>query len=240
MNHSAWDFSRFLKTLTDFDVIPGMACLKRWMPGHRNTGAPIMAVSAETLMIFDFSDREAAAQRQAIAALWGSLDDVVMGGVSASTFQLTATAARFTGRVSTDNSGGFASVRTRNLEPALDLSGYTGIRLRLQGDGNRYKFLVRGGAGWDSLAHAYAFDTAALDRATANPESRPWLDVYIPFAELVPTLRARTVPQAAPLDLRQIYALQLMLSKFEYDGQLNPRFTPGEFVLDIAAIAAYR
>jgi hypothetical protein len=189
-----------------------------------------MVASANTLMIFDFSSQEAAAQRQAIAALWGALDDVVMGGVSASRLQLTETAVQFTGHVSTANSGGFASVRTRNLEPALDLSSYQGLRLHLRGDGNRYKFLVRGGAGWDSLAHAYAFDTIAGQ----------WIDVDIPFAALVPTLRARTVPNAAPLNLQQIHALQLMISKFEYDGRLNPNFTSGDFALDIAAIAAYR
>lgn len=189
-----------------------------------------MVTSANTLMIFDFSSQEAAAQRQAIAALWGALDDVVMGGVSASTLQVTETAVQFTGQVSTANSGGFASVRTRNLEPALDLSAYQGIRLHLRGDDNRYKFLVRGGAGWDSLAHAYAFDT----------EAGQWIDVDIPFSALVPTLRARTVPNAAPLNLQKIYALQLMISKFEYDGRLNPNFTSGDFSLEIATIAAYR
>jgi hypothetical protein len=30
-----------------------------------------------------------------------------------------------------------------------------------------------------------------------------------------------------------------MLSKFEYDGQLNPQFKPGKFHLEIASIKAY-
>jgi len=37
----------------------------------------------------------------------------------------------------------------------------------------------------------------------------------------------------------RVYALQLMLSKFEYDGQLNPSFQPGLFQLAIEAIAVY-
>lgn len=41
------------------------------------------------------------------------------------------------GIVSTDNRGGFASVRCRNWEPALDLGAYAGLRLRLKGNGLR-------------------------------------------------------------------------------------------------------
>jgi hypothetical protein len=46
--------------------------------------------------------------------------------------------ARPRGVVSTDNSGGFASVRCRNWEPPLDLGAYEGVRLRLRGDGQRW------------------------------------------------------------------------------------------------------
>lgn len=78
----------------------------------------------------------------------------VMGGVSESVLRVVpgvgeaavdggaaaAAAAVFTGEVKTSNSGGFVSIRTRNLSPALDLSPYNALRLRVKGDGNRYKF----------------------------------------------------------------------------------------------------
>ena len=51
-----------------------------------------------------------------------------------------AAAAVFAGEVRTSNSGGFVSVRTRNASPPLDLSMYDALRLRVKGDGNRYKF----------------------------------------------------------------------------------------------------
>ncbi|MDY6783791.1 MAG: CIA30 family protein, partial [Cyanobacteriota bacterium] len=35
------------------------------------------------------------------------------------------------------------------------------------------------------------------------------------------------------------YSMQLMLSKFEYDGALNPQFTPGHFELQLESIKAY-
>ena len=36
-----------------------------------------------------------------------------------------------------------------------------------------------------------------------------------------------------------VYALQIMLSRFEYNGGLNPNFKEGEFKLVISSIEAY-
>ncbi len=227
-----WDLGRFVQTLVDFDVVPGVGWWQRLARGEASIGGlrmdgPGTGVAEGEWVIFEFG--VGGTQRRSQATLWGALDDVVMGGVSASHLQLTDTVVLFTGNVSTANSGGFASVRTRNLDPALDLSGYEGLRLRVQGDGNRYKFLLRSSAGWDSLAYAYSFDTVV----------DTWIDVTVPFADLVPTQRARTVQNATPLDQQRVYSLQLMLSKFEYDGQLNPHFTPGQFTLAVESIVAY-
>ncbi len=57
------------------------------------------------------------------------------------------------GIVSTSNSGGFASVRRKNFEPALDLGAYEGLALRLRGDGKRYKMILRTDPGWDSIGY---------------------------------------------------------------------------------------
>jgi len=161
---------------------------------------------------------------------WGALDDVVMGGVSESEIRLYDSSALFSGTVSTANSGGFVSVRTRNIEPALDFSTYDGVELRLRGDGKRYKFLLRTQTNWDSLAYSASFDTVA----------NAWIDVRLPFSDFVPVFRARTVKTADPLDTHRICAFQLMLSKFEYDGALNPQFQPGAFQLQIESIQVYR
>ncbi|MEN9222067.1 MAG: CIA30 family protein [Thermostichus sp. BF3_bins_97] len=161
---------------------------------------------------------------------WGILDDVVMGGVSQSQLLWGERQLLFTGQVSTANSGGFVSTRTRNMQPPLDLSGFAGLELRLRGDGQRYKFFLRDQTGWDSPAYSYAFETSPEEEQT----------VRIPFAEMVPTFRARIVPAAPALNTRQICSLQLMLSKFEADGSLNPQFRPGPFQLGLRWIGAYR
>lgn len=165
----------------------------------------------------------------AIAALWGSLDDGVMGGVSTSQVQWRE-GLRFVGEVSTANSGGFASIRTRNLEPPLNLGQWQGTVLSVQGDGQRYKWILRDNSGWDSLAYCRSFDTEADQLST----------VRTPFLEMVATRRARTVPEASPLNPAQLYSMQLMLSKFEYDGELNPAFQAGAFGLTVQSLGVYR
>lgn len=194
-----------------------------------DTSAIAAAQTSTSQRIFDFRqpDAEVAAE---IGEVWGALDDVVMGGVSQSGFRLADASALFSGTVSTENSGGFASVRTRNFEPAIDLSDFAGIELRLKGDGSRYKFMLRSETRWDGVAYCASFDTIA----------NQWTTVKVPFTDFIPVFRAKTVREAGSIDAGQIRSMQLMLSKFEYDGELNPHFTSGFFQLQVESIAAYR
>jgi uncharacterized protein YbjT (DUF2867 family) len=175
-------------------------------------------------MLFDFTKPS-----QDLKDTWGALDDIVMGGVSESSIRLVDSTALFSGFVSTANSGGFASVRTRNFDPPLNLTGCAGIDLRVKGDGKRYKFIVRNETKWDSVGYCYSFDTVY----------NIWITVRIPFDALIPVFRAKTLKPGNPFDPSQIYSFQLMLSKFEYDGALNPRFEPGIFQLQLESIKAY-
>lgn len=161
--------------------------------------------------------------------LWGAVDDVVMGGVSQSALQVIEGMALFAGTVSTANSGGFASIRTRNFEQPLDLSAYEGVQLQVRGDGKRYKLFLRTATAWDSVAYGSSFDT----------EAGQWLNLRLPFVDMMPVFRAKIVEDADPLDPAQIRAVQVMLSKFEFDKQLNPRFSPGPFTLQLGLLGAY-
>lgn len=161
---------------------------------------------------------------------WGAVDDVVMGGVSESTLRFIGFAALFSGSVSTANSGGFASVRTRNFNLPLNVMEYDGVELRVRGDGKRYKFMLRTESKWDGVAYCYSFNTVA----------GAWINIRIPFADFIPVFRAKTVKTADPFDPSHIYAFQLMLSKFEYDAALNPTFEPGSFQLQIESVKVYR
>ncbi|CAN4105645.1 unnamed protein product [Withania somnifera] len=166
---------------------------------------------------------------------WGALDDVVMGGASQSTFQIDLTGGEnggptglFKGVVTTANNGGFASIRTKNLSEPEDLSAYDGLELHLKGDGRRYKLIVRTSRDWDTVGYTVIFDTV-----------EGWQSVRLPFSSLRPIFRARTVLDASPFDPSLITSLQLMFSKFESDGKLNPTFKEGPFELPVSCIRAY-
>ena len=214
-----WDFGRFFQTLTYFEAVPVFSWVQKMFGA-----APSPPPQPQSGVLFDFQSSAPSPDQT-----WGALDDVVMGGVSASSIQQSPEGALFSGNVSTSNSGGFASVRTRNFDPPLDLSQSLGLEIELKADGNRYKFLMRDGESWDSIAYSYSFDTTAGD----------WQTIRIPFAELVPVFRAKTVDNASGLNAASIRSLQLMLSKFEYDGQLNPHFQPGLFSLIVRSIRVF-
>ena len=68
------------------------------------------------------------------------------------------------GTVSTSNSGGFASVRCRNFDPALDLGAYQGIELRIK--------VRRISLCWEDLACACI--RGAVLRAPSEVHPGPW------------------------------------------------------------------
>ncbi|CAD7704726.1 unnamed protein product [Ostreobium quekettii] len=167
---------------------------------------------------------------------WGSLDDVVMGGCSESKIELMkgagedgGMAAVFSGNVTSANNGGFASVRSKNFAPAVDLGAYEGLQLRLKGDGQRYKLTLRQDTYWDSLSFVRSFDTTDGE----------WQTIKLPFSEFRPVFRAKTMDNGTKLDKSSITSVQIMLSKFEYDGGLNPNIRMGKFCLPVAYIKTY-
>jgi len=168
---------------------------------------------------------------------WSPLDDVVMGGVSLSGFQMRAfggepAALIFRGTVTSENNGGFASIRTSPLETPLDWSSAEGVAIRFLGDGQRYKLILRTEGGWDTVCFCKSFD------ATAGDDSG-WRTLRIPFSDFFPVFRAKTVPERGRPELRTVFSIQLMLSKFEYDGELNPSWGEGPFELPITLLAPY-
>ncbi len=209
----SWNLKRFADTLNFFGALPIVSLFQT---------TPQIKIKMKNNTVFDFTT-----PNPEQASVWGCLDDVVMGGVSQSNFVIQANSALFTGLVSTDNSGGFVSVRTRNFEPPIDLSSGNSILIKVKGDGNRYKFFLRDNSGWDSIAYSHSFDTI-LDE---------WIDISMPFEEFIPVFRAKSLTNVPPLALNSIRSMQIMLSKFEIDGKLNPSFRSGRFALEIARIA---
>ena len=117
----------------------------------------LLALLVATTLL-DFDDA-------ADATLWRPVDDVVMGGVSRSAFGIAEPGiARFSGNVSLENFGGFASVRTPPRD--WDTASATAFVLRVRGDGKQYKFTLRTGDGRQTpIASTSAGASSATSRS---------------------------------------------------------------------------
>ncbi len=72
---------------------------------------------------------------------WFPLHDNVMGGVSTGTFKFTKNHTLiFSGKVSLENHGGFASIRSKT--DVMNLEGVKKFKLRIKGDGKFYHFNI--------------------------------------------------------------------------------------------------
>jgi monofunctional biosynthetic peptidoglycan transglycosylase len=131
---------------------------------------------------------------------WFPVHDGVMGGVSSGNFQSTEGMGVFSGVLSLENNGGFASVRF--LPEAADLSAFDSLVLRVRGDGRSYQLRLRDSRRFDGVAYRAEFDTRADE----------WIELSLPLNDFEPTFRGRRVPEAGPLDRRRIEQITLMIA----------------------------
>ena len=172
--------------------------------------ATMNSPAAEKL-VFDF-------QSPTAITSWETVNDDVMGGVSQSNFRFTNGLAVFTGNVSLDNNGGFASVRS--LPANHDLDPCDSLLIRVRGDGQRYKFTVRRDRSFDSPIYQAAFQT----------KKGEWHEHRLALADYVPTFRGRVLTGEPPLEPARIASMGFLIS----DKQAGP------FRLEIAWIKAVK
>ncbi|CAK9106512.1 ARMADILLO BTB ARABIDOPSIS PROTEIN 1 (ABAP1) [Durusdinium trenchii] len=200
-----WDGFRALRTAAFFGALPNP--LSIFSPGGSTKIPP-----GETLW----------SSKNPKSLVWGPLDDVVMGGASESFL----TGTKWKGTIVTEG-GGFAGIRTQPIKPAFDVASCTGLKIRVKGgNGQRFKLIIRDSYDWNGIAWSYEFDTQSL-----VPSLDGLVEASAPFTEFVPTLFARRVPNQV-FNKEQLTAIQLTLSKFGYDGALNPNFNAGNFELE--------
>jgi len=148
---------------------------------------------------------------------WAIVSDGVMGGLSDSSLRLADDGtAIFAGFLSLENNGGFAS--TRALLDTMDLTGYTGLLIRVKGDGRRYELRLRMDPNFDGIAYRAEFGTVEGE----------WTEISLPFTDFQPSFRGR-VPRGAPA---------LDLTSIRHIGFLVGDKVEGPFQLEIAWIRA--
>ena len=136
---------------------------------------------------------------------WTAVDDRVMGGVSASQIERTPEGLLFHGVVSLDHNGGFASIRAEPQD--YGLTGATAFILRVQGDGQTYKFGLRTDDAFDGVQY----------QARLATEAGQWIDVILPVTDFQPTFRGRFV-DAPVLDPARIRVFGFLIA----DRQAGP------------------
>jgi NADH dehydrogenase [ubiquinone] 1 alpha subcomplex assembly factor 1 len=128
------------------------------------------AFAADDKNLFDFS----------VTPNWFVVNDGVMGGVSSSTVKLENGVLVFSGQVRLENNGGFASVRSSANEQ--NLSQYSGIALRVRGDGKMYALNLRTSS-LRNVMYQTEFQTKAEE----------WTELRVPFSQFRPTRFGQTL-----------------------------------------------
>jgi hypothetical protein len=109
---------------------------------------------------------------------WQIVNDGVMGGVSNSRIDLTPNHhAKFSGHVSLENYGGFASVMLRTSVDIQTEQKF--IVLKVKGDGKTYQFRLKGSA---RQSHSY------IQSFSTNGQ---WQTIKLPLQKFEPSFRGR-------------------------------------------------
>jgi transforming growth factor-beta-induced protein len=159
-------------------------------------GSASIGIAAEPMSkpLIDFDDASAARQ-------WLSVNDGVMGGISRGGFRITDDKTlEFSGNLSLENRGGFASIRTRPAD--LEMDGYDTIALRVKGDGRTYNFNLR-----TSSSRA-----AGSYRAPMKTQKNTWQEIRISLNDFEYTAYGRRVRGVEPLRADNVQSVGFTLS----------------------------
>ena len=164
---------------------------------------------------------------------WISVNDGVMGGVSKGGFKRTeAGTLLFSGRLSLENNGGFASIRT---EPrAMPLNGASALLIKARGDGRTY---------WAELRTAGQMGASSY-RADLPTRKGEWVETRIPLSSFKLQAFGRSLPGGSP-DPEKVDSLGFTLADkkagpFELEIEQISAVTEssaGNTIVDLAAAA---
>lgn len=143
--------------------------------------------------LFDFTGADAAKE-------WQNVNDGVMGGVSEGKFRITEQKTlEFFGKLSLENNGGFASVRTRPKN--LGLMKGDVLIAKVKGDGREYSFNL----------YVNKPLTAFSYRAMVKTKRDEWIEVKVPLDEFVATSFGRVVKDVGLVDPSEVIAVGFLL-----------------------------
>ncbi len=144
--------------------------------------------------LFEFSSPDA-------AKTWQSVNDNVMGGVSEGKFKITdEKLMEFYGKLSLENNGGFASVRTKAKK--LGLSQGETLIAKVRGDGREYQMNLY----VPSIQIAYSY------RSVFPTKKDEWIEVELPLDKFVATSFGEVVKNSGPVNPPSVNAVGFLLN----------------------------
>ena len=193
-----------MKTITS--LLKTSACLGTLALAALFTQAPLSAAE-KTVASFE-SDEPLKS--------WTSVNDGVMGGISKGGFKRSEQGTLlFTGDLSLENNGGFASIRMK--PSALGLSGMSALVVKARGDGRTY---------WVDLRVTNQMNASSY-RAYLPTTAGEWQETRIPFADFKLQAFGRELP-VKPLSVAAVTSVGFTLA----DKKAGP------FALEIGAVNA--
>lgn len=141
---------------------------------------------------------------------WYVVNDGVMGGLSRGTFSLNdAGNGLFKGYVTTENNGGFSSVRYQF--PEKKVTNFTHVVLKVKGDGKSYQFRIK-----ENRRQRYSY-------IATFETSGDWETIKIPFNSFYPGFRGYKLdmPKYAGASMEEIAMLIGNKRKESFSLEIN-------------------
>ena len=157
--------------------------------------------AGELLLLTDFEEKR-------VADGWKTVNDNVMGGRSKGGPAFGSGILTFSGSTNT-NGGGFSSIRT--IPGEHDLTGMTGLLIRVKGDGRTYKAEMRTDAAmgrWGRIPFRADFETRAGQ----------WQEILLPLESFTPTFRGQSLRNPPAFDPSKVSSFGFMI----YDKKDGP------------------
>lgn len=133
----------------------------------------ILNLMSQNTTIFNFS-------KDTNKNSWMVVNDDVMGGISSSAIIINTNGnGVFSGSVSLENNGGFASVR--HVVKGANLNAHSKFIIKVKGDGKKYQFRCKSRS---NERHSYVFDFKT---------NGDWQEIEIPFSEMYPRFRGNNL-----------------------------------------------
>lgn len=132
---------------------------------------------------------------------WRVVNDGVMGGISTSGVKVSDEGTvLFSGSVSLENNGGFASLRSQIDD--YNFTGYEGLEIRLRGDGKIYGISMKETAYFTGLFYSLTFET----------KKDEWVVIKLPFKSFYYKYFGREINNSPVIPLDKIKEVSFIIS----------------------------